>query len=54
MIKTIYDKIDWANHDKITSDPDANNSKSYRINPNNYDVYESGKLVDDSTYTVNL
>ena len=48
----IYDKIDWANHDKVTSD--KNNTKSYRINPNNYDVYESGKLVDDSTYTVNL
>ena len=48
----IYDKIDWANHDTVTSD--KNNTKSYRINPNNYDVYESGKLVDDSTYTVNL
>jgi len=54
--KPIYDKIDWSNHDKITSDPDSSsdNTKSYRINPNNYDVYKSGTLVADSTFTVNL
>ena len=51
--KPIYDKINWVNHDTKSSDPDFDN-KSYKINPNNYDVYKDGKLVDDSTYSINL
>ena len=51
--KPIYDKINWVNHDTKSSDPDFDN-KSYKINPNNYDLYKDGKLVDDSTYSINL
>lgn len=50
--KTIYDKIDWVDHDNISSDPD--NDNDYNINPNNDDVYKNGILVNESTYTVNL
>ena len=49
----IYDKIHWVDHDKKASDTDFD-VKSYKIDPNNYDVYKDGKLVNDSTYSVNL
>lgn len=56
--KKIYDKVDWVNHDTKTYENDVDDKssyvKSYRINPNNYDVYKNGTLVGDSTYSVNI
>lgn len=51
--KEIYDKIKWVDHDTKTSDVDAEDY-NYNINPNNNDIYKSGNLVNDSTYTINL
>lgn len=50
--RDIFDKIDWVNHDSKSSSPDSEND--YNIYPNNNDVYKNGKLVAESTYTVNL
>ena len=50
--KKIYDKIHWVNHDNVSNNMD--NNHEYNIEPNNYDMYKEGKLVGDSTYTVNL
>ena len=51
VTKPIYDKINWVNHDNVSNNIDNNN---YSIEPNNNDMYKDGKLVGDSTYTINL
>lgn len=50
----IFDKIDWVNHDKIMYDTNSEESGHYQMNPNADKLYTNSKLVNDSTYTVNL
>lgn len=50
----IFDKIDWVNHDKIMYDINSEESGHYQINPNTNKFYTNNKLVNDSTYTINL
>ena len=50
--RTIFDKIDWVNHDKVSSN--VLNNNNYNIEPNNNILYEEGKFNADSTYTINL
>ena len=52
VTKPIYDKISWVNHDNVSNNID--NKNEYNIQPNDYSVYKDGKLVGDSTYTINL
>ena len=46
-----YDKINWVNHDIVANSEDDN---EYNIFPNKDQIYKNGKLVNYSTYTVNL
>lgn len=50
----IFDKIDWVNHDKVMYDTNSEESGHYQMNPNKDKLYTNSKLVNDSTYTVNL
>ena len=50
----IFDKIDWVNHDKVMYDTNSEESSHYQMNPNADKLYTNSKLVNDSTYTVNL
>ena len=50
----IFDKIDWVNHDKVMYDTNSEESGHYQMNPNADKLYTNSKLVNDSTYTVNL
>ena len=49
--RKIYDKINWVNHDIVANSEDDN---EYNIFPNKDQIYKNGKLVNYSTYTVNL
>ena len=51
--KPIYDKIEWVNHDTKTTGVDAEDY-NYNIEPNNDELHKYGKLVNESTYTVNI
>ena len=50
--RKIYDKIEWVNHDKVSSS--ILNENDYNIEPNNNILYKQGKFNADSTYTINL
>jgi hypothetical protein len=50
----IFDKIDWVNHDKVMYDTNSEESGHYQMNPNSDKLNTNNKLVNDSTYTVNL
>lgn len=49
--ETIYNKIDWVNHDNVMYSEEQD-SGNYQINPNNQ--LKNGQLVNDVTYTINL
>ncbi len=52
--REVYDKIDWVNHDQVMYELNDEESGHYQIEPNDRKLYTNGKLVNDSTYTVNL
>ena len=51
---TIYDKINWVDHDQYSFEHNRKNKGVYQIKPNNNKINTNGLLVNNSTYTANL